>query len=435
MNEQKQKLLLEYLISSPDTFAICVPIVRSEYFDPGLRNAVDFILKYYKTYNTIPSPTQIVAETSTELRSQAVTPDQVEYCAAEVEGFCKHRAIEKAILELASLSNKQDYGKMENIFKDAVTVSLNRNMGLDYFDDPEKRLQRALLTQARISTGYSVIDEKLFGGLARKELFLVTANTGGGKSLTMANLGLNLVLGGLNVLYVSLEMSEDILAQRFDSMTSGISSAIWQHHISEIAHKVKHVGQNSGKLSIIQMLSGTNANQMRAYIREYNLHYGRLPDVLIVDYIDIMGTNESVSADNVFEKDKRASEQIRNLGVEYNMIVISASQQNRSAVGATDINQSHIAGGISKANTTDVWVSAIFTDKMKAEGKIAYQFLKTRNSDGVGKTVYLNFDAKSLRITNEPNHDGLPTLKRKGCLTDDTDLAPPAGGILDFIQV
>ncbi len=437
MNEQKQKLLLEYLISSPDTFALCVPIVKSDYFDPELRNAVAFVLKYYDEYHSLPSPVQITAETETTLQLQTITADKIKYCATEIEAFCKERAIEKAILESATLVNKKEFGNIENIIKNAVTISLNRDLGLQYFEDPEKRLQNSLKTEIKISTGYREFDEKLYGGYQRGELFIVTANTGGGKSLTMANLALNLLLQGFHVLYISLEMSEEILAQRFDSMISGISSAVWKNHVSEISHKVKTVGEKAGKLSIIQMLSGTNANQIRSEIREYHLHNGHLPDVLVVDYIDIMGTNEYVSADNVFEKDKRASEQIRNLGVEYGMIVISASQQNRSAVTATDLNQSHIAGGISKANTTDWWVSAILTNQMRAEGKISYQWLKTRNSDGVGQVSHMIFNTKTLRITDEPDPNGSPLLlKRKGPLSNDSDLATPtAGGIMDLVQV
>jgi len=437
MNEQKQKLLLEYLISSPDIFSLCVPILKSDYFTPELRNTVDFILKYYNQYNSIPSISQITSETSVTLQTQEITKDKIEYCANEVESFCRRRAIEEAIQDSAKLVlSNGDFGKIENIIKDAVTVSLNRNMGLQYFDNPEKRLQSMLVTQEKISTGYEQFDEKLFGGIARKELMIITANTGGGKSLTMGNLSLNFVLAGLHVLYISLEMSAEILAQRFDSMISGISSAIWKNHINDISQKVKQIGDKSGKLSIVQMLSGTNANQIKAHIREYQLFHGHLPDILVVDYIDIMGTNEYVPMGDVFTKDKYASEQIRNLGVEYNMAVISASQQNRSAIEATHINQSHIAGGISKANTCDIWVSAILNDSMRKEGKISYQFLKTRNSDGVGKIIHLNFNTISLRITDEHDPDDLPPLKKKGNLVSTNDVVTPNDGdLLGIMQI
>lgn len=125
--------------------------------------------------------------------------------------------------------------------------------------------------------------------------------------------------------------------------------------------------------------------------------------MLVVDYLDIMGTNSKISADNVFEKDKLASEELRNIGSEYNMFVVTASQQNRGAVGQTDLNHSHIAGGLSKINTTDVYVSIIMTDSMRNSGEIAMQFLKTRSSDGVGKTIYLAWNGKTLRVTDPDN--------------------------------
>lgn len=436
MNEPKQKLLLEYLISSSDIFSLCAPILKSEYFDAELRFTVDFILTYYNLYNATPSIEQIAAETSITLQAQIITKDKTAYCADEVETFCKQRAIQLAIIKCSELEEKHEYGEMERVFKEASMVSLNRNMGLDYFKEPEKRLELMLTEQKKISTGYKEFDEHTNGGIARKELLLITANTGGGKSLTMGNLALNLVDAGYNVLVFSLEMDENVLAQRLDSMITGISSAIWQKHVYEIATKVEQRGEKSGHLQVVQLLGGANAREMESYIKLYQLKNGFLPDILIVDYIDIMGTNQKVPLGDVFLKDKCASEEIRNLGVVYNMAVISASQQNREAIKATHINQSHIAGGISKANTCDIWISVIFSEQMKAQGIIKYHFIKTRNSGGQGKTFELDYNNDSLRITDKSNPNGLPPLKKKGSLATNNDIVTPTSdGIMDSFQI
>ena len=178
-----------------------------------------------------------------------------------------------------------------------------------------------------------------------------------------------------------------------------------------------------------------SALPFRAYLKEFELKFGYLPDLLIVDYLDIMGANEKVNADNVWEKDKRAAEQLRDIAFDYNMYIAAASQQNRSAIDAQELNQSHIAGGLSKVNTVDIYASIIMTPTMKAAGEIGFSFLKTRNSDGVGKTVYMMWDNKTLRILNKNDNvdedgvllDNLPTKSSSG-------LGKPKRSLLDIMS-
>ena len=144
MDDKKQKLLIEYLISSPDTFALCQGIVKKDYFDPEFRNSVDFIKGYYDEYNTTPSPDQINAETSVKFEKRDVRPDEIEYCSTEVESFCRRRAIEQAILASPELLEKGDHGTIEQTLRDAIMVSLNKDLGLRYFEDVEGRLERML---------------------------------------------------------------------------------------------------------------------------------------------------------------------------------------------------------------------------------------------------------------------------------------------------
>lgn len=402
-NNKKQQLLLEYLISSADTFAVCKSIVKSDYFDPEFRKTVDFLHDYYDRYNALPTPEQVSAETGMSLHKQQVTKDQINYCADEVEKFCRRKAIEHAVLASPALIEKGDYGRVEKMVRDAIAVSLTRDLGLSYFDNPLARLERLMATPQRTSTGWTKVDELLNGGLARTEMILFSANSGGGKSITMANLAENFLLQGLNVLYLSLELSEDMIAQRYDTMLTGVPSVAWQAKYLDIASTIDNLAPHMGKLTIKRMPSGTNANTIRAYLKEFELTQGYVPDMLVVDYLDIMGTNERVSADNVSEKDKMAAEQLRDIGFDYNMFIVSASQQNRSAIEARELNHSHIAGGLTKINTVDWYLSIILTPTMKASGEIGFTFLKSRSSDAVGKTVYLQWDNNALRIKDAKN--------------------------------
>jgi KaiC/GvpD/RAD55 family RecA-like ATPase len=400
MNTNKQRLILQYLMSSPDTYALCRSIVKSEYFSPELRRSVDFVHSFYDKYNALPAPEILEAETDIRVKTQPVTRAEVKYCTEEIEAFCKQRAFQTAILAAPPLITAGDFAAVETMVKDALLISLNKNLGVDYFDNPNARLEDLLATPPRTTTKWTAFDDAIGGGLARTELLLVTANSGGGKSITLANIAVNFLSQGMNVLYLSLELSESMIAQRFDTMFTGVPSVVWRENYQAIGTSLREIAPHMGNLVIKHMPTGTNSNAIRSYLKEFELTYGYVPDLLVVDYLDLMGANEKVSADNVWEKDKRAAEQLRDILFDYMMFGATASQQNRAALEADELHQGHIAGGISKVNTVDIHASIILTPTMKAAGEIMFKFLKTRSSDGVGKTITLRWDNRALRISN-----------------------------------
>lgn len=439
MDLKKQKLLIEYLLSSADVFSICQGIIEPDYFDPELRNSIRFIQEYNNEYNALPAPSQIEAETNIKLGTHDIKRDQIEYCTTEVEKFVKRRALEKAVIAAGSLIKEGDYSLIETKIKDAILISLNKNLGLRYFDDPEERLKRMLQENPTIPTGWDDVDEILFGGISRKELLLVSANSGGGKSITLTNLGLNFIESGHNVLYVSLELAEEIVAQRVDTMVTGIGRRVWKHHIPELVARITSKGQVSGTgiLDIVQMKSGTRPVEIQAYLKEYILHHGIVPDLLVIDYLDKMRPNEkNIDMSDVWTKDKLCSEQSRDLGVEYNMCIATASQLNRDAVKAAVHDHSHIAGGISKINESDIYWSIRMTDVMKAAGECSFLFQKTRNSDGDGKTVHLRWNSKNLRIENLKQKPELTFKRDSGDNEKDTfsTTAQAGQGLIDLMS-
>lgn len=440
MDNKKQQLLIEYLISSPDTFASCQGIVKPDYFDPQFQNAVKFIKSYYDEYNTTPEPRQIEAESGVAFKKDGVKPDQVKWCCDQIEKFCKIAAAQKAVLASVPLINAGNPEAIEALIREAMLVSLNRDMGLRYYDDPEKRLKQMLNSGSVQSTGWHQVDELLFGGLSRKELLLVSANSGGGKSICLANLALNFSMQGLNVLYASLELSEEIIAQRFDTMITGISRKDWRSNVSEIAVRVQEAGTGRGHIDIKQFPVGTTATSLNAYLKEYYLRYGFLPDLLVLDYVDLMHPNEKVDLSDLWTKDKLCSEQLRDIGVRHNMFVATASQLNRSAVNATHQSHDQIAGGISKINTCDVYWSIVMNETMKAKKELMFHFQKTRNSDGVGKTVYMTWDATYLRIVDKvPEKENAFAFKKKDKAKADLKASilgdmPSGDGLLDLMS-
>ena len=238
-------------------------------------------------------------------------------------------------------------------------------------------------------------------------------NSGGGKSLFLANLGVNWALMGLNVIYLTFELSENLVSMRLDSMTTGISTREIFRQIDDVELKVKMLEKRSGHLQIKYMPSGKNCNDIRAYLKEYQVKTGKKPDVLLIDYLDLMmPISVKVSPSDLFVKDKYVSEEIRNLAMETQCITVTASQLNRSAVEEIEFDHSHISGGLSKIMTADN-VIGIFTSRaMKERGRYQIQFMKTRSSSGVGQKVDLEFNIDTLRI-NDLDEDQEPSFNQQ----------------------
>jgi archaellum biogenesis ATPase FlaH len=247
----------------------------------------------------------------------------------------------------------------------------------------------------------------LYGGFNRGELNIWAGGSGAGKSLFLANLGVNYALAGLNVIYLTLELSEELVSMRVDAMVTGIPTREIFKNIDDVEMKVKMIGKKSGQLQVKYMPSGKTANDIRAYLKEYEIKMGRKVDVLLVDYMDLlMPLSKKISAENLFVKDKYVSEELRNLAVEKNCVFVTAAQLNRGAVEEVEFDHSHISGGLSKIQTADN-VFGIFTSRaMRERGRYQIQLMKTRSSSGVGMKIDLEFNIDSLRITDLEQEDG-----------------------------
>jgi len=412
LDSAKQRLLLRYLISSPDLFAITNPIIKSEYFDPEVRKATKFIQSYYNEYRALPDSDQIHAETSVDLQPTDVSGDKYAYCVTEVEQFCKRKAMEHAVLQSVGLIEKEDYGSVEALIRNAVTVGITKSLGLDYYEDPLTRLERLRNTALPISTGWKAVDDVCGGGWNRGDLIIFSANSGGGKSVTMENWADRMNNQGYNGIYFSFELNEDLISKRHDSIVTGIHQAEVLMRYKEVAAAVVNARGKKGHLQIKHMNSPT-PNDLRAFLKEYELKFKRRPDFIVVDYIAGMRSDEKIDSNDVYTKDKYVSEALRAIASEYNAIVATASQQNRDAIDKLELNQGNIAGGISKVDTCDVYISIVMTDAMRASGDMMFQFLKTRSSDGVGKNVHLSWDPKTLRVSDSTK-DNVISLKSEG---------------------
>jgi len=395
-----QKVYLEMFMTDAESFVRCQGVFDPKTFDRRLQEPAKFLKDYVEEHNALPTFDMINAATDVNLKNPGqLQENHYDWLLQEFETFSRHKALEKAILDSADLLEKGEYGPVEDLVKKAVQIGLQKDLGTDYFADPRARLEAIKDKNGQVSTGWPALDKKLFGGFNRGELNIFAGGSGSGKSLFLANMGVNWCLAGMNVLYLTFELSENLVSMRLDSMTTDIPSRDVFKSIDDVEMKVKMIGKKAGAFQVKYMPTGKNANDIRAYLKEYEIKTGRKVDVLLIDYLDLMSPiGQKISAENLFVKDKYVSEELRNLAMELNCIFVTASQLNRSSVEEIEFDHSHISGGISKINTADNLIGIFTSRAMRERGRYQIQLMKTRSSSGVGQKVDLEFDVDSLRI-------------------------------------
>ncbi len=428
-----QKLFLEMMMNDAQNYVRVQNIYNTENFDRSIKDAAEFIKTHSDEHGALPTYDQVRAVTGVELKPVPdITESHNDWFLAEFEGFTKRQELERAILKAADLLEKGTYDPVEKLIKDAVQISLTKDMGTDYFEDPRARLMALKDNNGQISTGWPAVDRKLFGGMNKGELNIFAGGSGSGKSLFMQNLAVNWVTTGLNGVYLSLELSEGLSAMRIDSMMTNVSTKEVFKDLDTVEMKVKMAGKKAGNLQIKYMPAQSNVNDIRAYLKELQIKTGWRIDFLLIDYLDlIMPVSAKVSPNDLFVKDKYVSEELRNLAKELNCVFVTASQLNRGAVEEIEFDHSHIAGGLSKINTADN-VFGIFTSRaMRERGRYQLQLMKTRSSSGVGQKIDLEFDVESLRIRDLGEDEEYQQFKKQSSSIYDQLKRKDAGGVVE----
>jgi len=402
-----QRLFLEMMLEDAQSYVRVQNIYNPENFDRSLRSAAEFIKEHSDKHKTMPDRTQISAVTGIKLDS---VPDlnegHFEWFMTEFESFTKRQELERAILKAADMLEKGDFDPVEKLIKDAVQISLTKDMGTDYWADPKARINKYFNSGGQVSTGWPQMDRLLYGGFSRGELNIFAGGSGSGKSLVMMNIALNWLQQGLSGVYITLELSEELTSLRTDAMLTNMSTKDIRKDIDTTELKVRMVAKKSGQYRVKGLPAQSNINDIRSYLKEVQIQTGIRVDFVMVDYLDLlMPVSAKVSPNDLFVKDKYVSEELRNLAKELGILMVTASQLNRSAVEEIEFDHSHISGGISKINTADN-VFGIFTSRaMKERGKYQIQCMKSRSSTGVGQKIDLEYNIETMRITDAGGDD------------------------------
>ena len=420
-----QKLFIEMMMQDASSYVRVQNIYNPDNFDRSLRAVAEFIKTHTDSHKTLPSYEQIKATTGVELKPvPELNEGHYDWFMQEFEGFTKRQELERAILKAADMLEKGDYDPVEKIIKDAVQISLQKDMGTDYFYNPAERINKYYNSGGQVSTGWPQLDRLLYGGFSRGELNIFAGGSGSGKSLVMMNIALSWLQQGLSGVYITLELSEELTGLRTDAMLTGMGTKDIRKDVDTTSMKVVMVSKKSGKYRIKALPAQSNVNDIRSYLKEVQIQTGIKVDFVMVDYLDlVMPVSVKVNPNDQFIKDKYVAEELRNLAKELNILLVTASQLNRSAVEEVEFDHSHIAGGISKINTADN-VFGIFTSRaMRERGRYQIQCMKSRSSTGVGQKIDLEYNIETMRIT-DPGLDA-----------NDHGQGPPRiAGIMDQIK-
>jgi KaiC/GvpD/RAD55 family RecA-like ATPase len=410
-----QKFFLEMMLTDPQCYVRVQNIYNPNNFDRSLKAAAEFVLEHGNKYSTMPTLEQINAVTKNDMQPvPGITEEHAQWFLDEFENFTKQKELERAILKAADLLEKGDFDPVEKLIKDAVQISLTKDLGMDFWADPEGMLERYFDNGGQVSTGWPQMDRLLYGGFSRGELNIFAGGSGSGKSLVMMNIALNWVQQGLHGVYITLELSEELTGLRTAAMLTNMSTRDIRSDKGKAALKVKLVGKKAGTYQVKALPAQSNINDIRSFVKEYQIKTGIKIDFMMIDYLDLlMPVSAKVNPNDLFVKDKYVSEELRNLSKELKVLMVTASQLNRSAVEEVEFDHSHISGGISKINTADN-VFGIFTSRsMREHGRYQIQCMKSRSSTGVGQKIELQYNIDTMRITDDGGEDDNNSSKQK----------------------
>jgi replicative DNA helicase len=353
-------------------------IIQADYFESDSNSwLLDVILEHFRQYKAPPSKDVLkvkVTEIENDILKTAVLEqlkevfrymesDDLSFVKDEILKFCKNQEIKRAIMDSVTLLKMGNYDEIKSKMDSAMKAGADTNIGLDYINDVASRYNEA--ARHTITTGWDVIDDLMDGGLAPGELGVVMAPAGIGKSWMLINIGANAVKAGKTVIHYTLELNENYVGQRYDSVLTGINAQTLKHHTDTVEEKMKSL---SGSLVVkYYPTKSVGVMALKAHI-EKTIMQGKTPDLIIVDYGDLLKVNTKKDKHEALED---LYEELRGMAGEYKIPVWTASQAGRSALEEDIIEADKIASSYGKVMVADFLMSLSrkVEDKMSGTGR------------------------------------------------------------------
>ena len=308
----------------------------------------------------------------------------------ETEKFCQQRALYNSIIKSISIFEGRDKNlskeSIPKLLQDALAVSFDVSVGHDYFKDAEARYDFYSLDEERIPFDLTLLNKIMKGGMPGKSLIVVAAQSGGGKSLFMTHVAASTLRQGKNVLYITLEMAEERISERIDANLLKVDiDALGTLTKEDFIGRIENIeAKTHGRLFVKEYPPGAaHAGHFRGLIEELKIKQNFVPDLLIVDYLGICASARMKMGGsvNTYQYLKSIAEELRGLGVEYGIPVLTGAQLNRSGFDNSDVELTSMADSMGLVMTADVLFALIRTDELDENQQIMVKQLKNRYND------------------------------------------------------
>ena len=424
MVDRIENKILSNLIHVEDYMRKVIPFIKDVYFDNVSEKTIfQEILDFINQYDGLPTKSVLTIEVENR---KDLSEDMFKECVGIIDSFtdekvdqtwlvdstekwCKERAVYLALMESVKIADGKDEKKnrdaIPSILSEALSVSFDDHIGHDYFADADSRYEFYHLKEDKIQFDLDMFNKITKGGLPRKTLNIALAGTGVGKSLFMCHQAASCLMEGKNVLYITLEMAEERIAERIDANLFNVDiKSIIELPKPMYDTKVQKITKKThGQLIIKEYpTASAHAGHFRALLNELHLKKNFTPDIIFIDYLNICSSSRyKGTIVNSYTFVKAIAEELRGLAVEANLPIVSATQTTRSGFGSTDVDLTDTSESFGLPATADFMFALISTEELEALNQIMVKQLKNRYND---PTMYKRFvvgiDRSKMKLYN-----------------------------------
>jgi replicative DNA helicase len=421
--EKVEFLILRNLLHNEDYIRKVIPFLKSEYFEDANQKIVfEEILSFVQEYNkpTTKEVLCIEVENRKDISEQSFkeiihligcledVPVEMNWLLTTTEKWCRDRAIYLALMESIHIADGNDEKKnrdsIPTILSDALAVSFDNHVGHDYLQDYEQRYESYHKKEDKIEFDLEYFNKITKGGLPNKTLNIALAGTGVGKSLFMCHVASSVLLQGRNVLYITLEMAEERIAERIDANLLNVPiqdivelpKNIFETKVNNLAKKTQ------GTLIIKEYpTASAHAGHFKSLLNELALKKSFKPDIIFIDYLNICSSSRYKGNSNInsYTFVKAIAEELRGLAVEFSVPIVSATQTTRSGYGSSDVELTDTSESFGLPATADLMFALISTEELEGLGQILVKQLKNRYNDPtIHKRFVIGIDRAKMRL-------------------------------------
>ena len=429
-----EQTILRNLLTNEKYTRKVMPFVQPDYFEGVYQQLFKEIAKYVAKYNKLPTQESFKIELdqsdkfndeqyrhAVEIMPSIFDTEQIDdkWLVDTTEKWCQDRAVYNAIMQSITIIDGKHQTLTKNALPDilskALAVSFDTNIGHDYIENVDERYDFYHAHEERIPFDLEFFNKITKGGLPNKTLNIALAGTGVGKSLFMCHVGASALTQGKNVLYITMEMSEERIAERMDANLLDVPIDQLEHLSKEmLTNKVSTIAaRTNGKLIIKEYPTGqANTSHFRALLNELKLKKNFIPDIIFIDYLNICASSRMKGmggAINSYSYIKAIAEEIRGLAVEFNVPIVSATQTTRAGYASSDIGLEDTSESFGLPATADLMFALISNEELNSLGQILVKQLKNRYNDPTQyKRFALKVDRSKMRLEDaDGGSDGL----------------------------